>query len=388
MKLTSKIYLDHNATSSLTQSVLDWVIKDPLLANSHSLHSMGKSSKKLVNLTREFLFDLFNLNSDNFDLFFHSGATEGINTIIQGVAQYSRMNDERGIHLFYSSVDHSSVRAIASFLVQINHDVSKFSVDANGDFDCDQLIEDIKKVISGGQQVLLNFTFVNNETGVVWPIELAERIKRETGCLVHVDAVQAVGRIDNAFSLSSQLDAYTFSGHKFGALTGIGFTFFRKDFKFSPLLYGGGTDIRPGSENVRSIYSLRLALEEIKFNFNFDKLLAAKIEFEKRLKSLITSKGVIVSAAAKYRNANTIFFIIHGVRSDILLAAFDMAGVEVSSGSACSSGSAGPNKVIKAMGHSDGDALSGIRLSFPPTFSINQVDQYFDKVSQVLKKFL
>lgn len=133
--------------------------------------------------------------------------------------------------------------------------------------------------ISEGRECFLNYTYVNNESGVVWPLEWALDLKKETKCFVHVDAVQAAGKIANWEMLLPELDAYTFSGHKFGALKGIGFTFFNKELDFNPLIVGGTQQegLRAGTENALGVYTIKLALHEMKENFNADALSIAKM---------------------------------------------------------------------------------------------------------------
>ncbi len=393
MKLTNKrIYLDYNATSSLAQSVKDWVNKEDLFANPSSLHSSGKAVKKLINQTRNYLFQKFSLDGELFDVFFNSGATEGINSIIQGVALSALLDKKTKIEFFYSLTDHLCVRSLVPFLEKTGHICHEINIDQNGDFDIKHLIARIKKVTKENKDniVLLNYTWVNNDTGVVWPLRYAEKIKKETSCLVHVDAAQAIGKIDNYLQLSSQLDAYSFSGHKFGSLKGIGFTIYNKKLSFLPLLYGGKQQngIRPGTENFQGIYSIKLALEEFLSCWSFAELNRAKADFENRLVNLLGMNGEIVANGAKTRNANTTKFIVYGKKSDLLLSAFDISGIDVSAGSACSAGSINANEILLALGYDEEKAACGIRLSFSPIFKTSDVDQVFTAVSEVLNRYL
>ena len=383
-KLTNKrIYLDYNSTSPLSVSVIEYLKKgDFYFANSSSIHRSGKRSKKLVRETTEFLLsELLKVNYSH-SLFYHSGATEGINTIIKGVSSYFEKKDQR-VAYFYSGADHSVCHELGSELSSLGHQVIKFGVDKNGTFDIDKLI---KQINSYTCPVILNFTWVNNETGVVWNLKLAEQIKKETGCIVHVDSAQAVGKISDWNQLSSVLDFYTFSGHKFGAMKGVGFTLCLNNSKFDPLLVGGGQQnkMRSGTENILGIYSIKLAMEHLLKSANYDKLESIKLNLENNISSFLGTKGEIVSINSPSRNNNTIYFIIYGVQASILLTALDMAGIEVSTGSACSSGATIPSRVLVNMGYNEKDAKSAIRLSL----GHDSDEEILERLIVVLNRFL
>lgn len=324
-----------------------------------------------------------------FHLFYHSGATEGINTFFKGIAlKYFR--NKKSASFFFSTVDHACVVQLKDDLDSLGHHVFFFDVNKRGQFGSEELIKKINLEKSQNRDCFLNFTYLNNETGVVWPLSEAVKIKEATGVSVHVDAVQLVGKIANWEELSPKLDAYTFSGHKFGALKGIGFSFIRKSLDFSPMLVGGNQQqgLRAGTENAIGIYSLKLALLDIKAKFRADELLLAKSEIETRLQNLIGTKGEIVAVGSPHRNLNTIFMILPGQKAEILSAKFDMAGVDLSTGSACSSGIIKENRILMSMGYSFDESRSSLRFSFSPLMRKADVPLYCDKIESVLKTIL
>jgi cysteine desulfurase len=272
-------------------------------------------------------------------------------------------------------------------LEALGHQVFFFAVNRDGQFSSDDLIKKVNDEKLKGCDCFLNFTYLNNETGVVWPLTEAIKIKEATGAFVHVDAVQLVGKIADWEKLSPKLDAYTFSGHKFGALKGIGFSFIKKELHFSPLLVGGNQQhgLRAGTENAFGIYSLKLALEDIKEKFRADELLEAKNSIETKLKNLIGTKGEIVAIQAPHRNLNTIFIILPGQKAEILSAKFDIAGVDLSTGSACSSGIIKENRILMNMGYSFDESRSSLRFSFSPFMTKADAQKYFEKIESVLK---
>jgi cysteine desulfurase len=382
-KLTNnRLYLDYNATSPLAKSVVKLFAEGSMsFANPSSIHSSGKRARKSIKETERYLKDLFCLS--NFKIFFHSGATEGINTIIRGYAK-NFWKKGKGLHIFYSEADHSCVSALKEDLADFGHTFHSFPVDKNGEFVTQDLIHEMKKLAVSGEEILLNYTYVNNETGVVWPLQEAIKIKKAVNCKIHVDAVQAPGKIDNWEALSNELDAYTFSGHKFGALKGIGFTLFKEDLSFSPLILGGGQQegIRSGTINVTGINSLKLALEELSEGFDYKKSQQTKLHFEKELRKRIPSEDelVIVGKDATYRNLNCVTLIFKKVNISGLVTALDIKGIDVGVGSACSSGIFSSNRVLKSMGFSDQESKQSIRVSW----GYKEDQQFMQKIVEVI----
>lgn len=291
---------------------------------------------------------------------------------------------------FFSTVDHACVVLLKDDLEALGHHVFFFEVNREGLFDTQELITKINHQQHLGHESFINFTYINNETGIVWPLSLALKIKEETNAFLHVDAVQLVGKISNWNHLSPVLDAYTFSGHKFGALKGVGFSFVKNDLKFSPLLVGGNQQLglRPGTENVIGIYSLKLALEDIKEHFSATELLEAKNEIESKLINLIGTKGEVVGFHSPERNLNTIFLVLHGQKAEILSAKFDLQKVDLSTGSACSSGIIKENRILMSMGYSFDDSRSSLRFSFSPLMKKSEAQKYFEKIESVFKGIL
>jgi cysteine desulfurase len=358
---------------------------DFLFGNPASLHSTGKEAKKFINQTSSFLFSTFNLNSKEFDLIYTSGATEAINSVYKGNALEDFKNKNKSLFVF-SSVDHQAVLSLQADLELLGHEVLIFDVDRNGEFDENLLINIINKKAVNFFHVYLNFTYINNETGVVWPLDIASRIKAATNAYVYVDAVQLVGKIVNWQNISNLLDGYFFSAHKFGALKGVGFTFIKKDSPYRALITGGSQqdNRRAGTENALGIYSVKLALEEVLAEQNVDELLNAKNIIEKNIELLLNGRGVIVGKSAKFRNANTIFFVIFGEKAELLSMKFDMHNMDVSTGSACSSGIIKENRVLLSMGYSKEDSRAAIRLSFSPFLNSSMVKSYTEQINSVI----
>lgn len=384
--INNRLYLDYNATAPLATSVSNWIASGALpFGNPSSLHTSGKISKRHINETTEFLKDMFGLS--HFDILYHSGATEGINDIVKGFC-IKNFSDKSKFHFVSFKTDHSCVVNQKKFVELLGGEFHSLDVTPDGDFLFEETLSYIKKLDGN---ILVNYTYINNETGVIWELSEIEKIKKETGCLVHVDAVQMIGKIPcNSFLLSKELDFYTFSGHKFGALKGVGFTFVKDRMKyFSALIQGGGqqSKMRSGTENVTGIYSLKLALEEVKSVCCSENLGSTKTFIENKLVEKFQDKIVIVSKNAKRRNLNTIYLIFEGSRTDTMLMAFDMAQVDISSGSACSSGAVEPSRVLLAMGYTADQARSSLRISLSPCTKMSDSQIIFEKLDTILTRF-
>ncbi len=344
----NQIYCDYNATSPLADSVKEYLAKgDFFFANPSSVHSMGKAAAFSIFQVSEYLKKTFSLPEH--ELFYHSGATEGVNTVLRNFD-----------HLFYFSSDHPCVTELSSEL-----DSTELKIGANGFFDKEEIIEKIKKVEG---RVILNFTWVHNETGIVWDLSTAQEIKERTGCFIHVDAAQVIGKVRNFTKLNSFLDFYTFSAHKFGAMKAVGFTFYNKHSSLRPLLFGGGQqkNLRSGTLNAPGIKSIELALTEVIEHFNPEEIERKKNFIERELKAL-SKEEIVILGEGSSRNLNTINFLFKKEKADIVLSALDMNGIAAGSGSACSSASVKKSQTLIDMGY-EKFAHHGIRISFGANF--------------------
>jgi len=382
--INNRLYLDYNATAPLAEAVLQWYAKGALpFGNPSSIHTSGKTSRKFINQTISYLKEYFSLSSH--EIFFHSGATEAINSIVKGFC-FKHLALKNNFHIISMATDHAASLNQKAHVELLGGEFHTLSPDSNGDMDIDEVIRYISKLDG---EVLLNYTYVNSVTGVVSSLEDAVAIKAKTNCLVHVDAVQSIGKVAG-HELLAELDFYTFSGHKFGAMKGIGFTFVKDQQCWSPLIVGGSqqADLRSGTENIHGIYSLKLALEELESCFDSEVLLSEKMEIEELLLEKFPDSISIVSRNSKNRNLNTIYLIVNGTKTDILITAFDMAQIDISSGSACSSGSVSASPTLLSMGFSEQEAKNSIRISLPPSINKGDSKMISEKIINVLNRFL
>lgn len=380
-----RLYLDYNATwPRSNQFALEQTISG---VNPSSVHKSGKSENKILQLALESISRLFNLSKEH-QLVFHSGASEGVNMAIKGHALALFKNHKQGHYLFAQS-DHSCVLSQADFLKLLGHKVSFYPVDDQGQFKKD----DLKKLIQSHSvsESFLNFTWVNNETGVCWPLELALELKNDHPQLfIHVDGAQAPFKICGWKELEGQLDMYTFSAHKFAGPKGVGFSFIQQQSDLYPLIQGGSQQNgrRSGTMGVLGVVQTLGALEKAPTDLEIKALQEFKHNFEKELLQRYSSKIKIPGLHACMRSSNTLPLVLPLVKASQTFAAFDFKGVDIGVGAACSSQNFKPSKVLVAMGYDEHESSSGVRISFCPDIKMAQLEKAQALITNVLDSLL
>jgi cysteine desulfurase len=384
-----RLYLDYNATSPLSHSVLNWLTSgEVVFANPASQHSRGKQSRKIINQSRTEIYNCFGKNENETRLFFHSGATEAFHTIVYSFAEWTK-REGRNLLILTSPVDHPAVTSLCSHHFGSQVKFAQLALDSELRYQTDVIIADLKarKEADPGLIILLHYLWVHNETGLVSPLAQIELLKSVPDVFCHVDAVQAPGKVPEWRSLAFG-DIWSFSGHKFGSLKGIGFTFLSKEIPFFPLLTGGGqqSGMRSGTENPQGVKSLSLALGDL-MQVDVLQTMHRRQRLEDFLKQEIQGLGSLINTPSAEKNSNTIYFYLDQISSDIALALFDLHGLEISAGSACSSGAAKPSPLLIQLGLL-AVAKNGLRLSFAFDLSeedLNKIQQAFKQVFNKLR---
>ncbi len=330
-----RTYLDHNATSPLRPAV-----KAAMLAameiggNASSIHAEGRAAHKLMDDAREKL--AFWLGCLPQMIAFTSGGTEANNMALRGVAVD---------RLLVSAIEHPSVMAAAR---ASGKKVEIIPVDQFGRVEMAAL----EKLLVGGR-ALVSVMMANNETGVIQPISDIAGLVHAAGSLLHVDAVQGVGKRQVNFGLLG-VDLLTVAAHKVGGPTGIGALIIRDGLVVEPLLHGGGQELRrrAGTENLINIAGFAALADAPQLDAN---------DLNNRLEASL--EGATIFSGGVARLGNTTCFAIRGLSAETLLMKYDLEGIAVSSGSACSSGKVGPSHVLQAMGVAPDLARSAIRIS-------------------------
>jgi cysteine desulfurase len=383
-----RIYLDFNATSPLSTSVSDWLKSgEVVFANPSSQHSAGKSARKVINESRSYLFNCFRQSEKDTHLFFHSGATEAFCAFAHSFSEWARL-EGKDLLICYSKLDHPAVTSLSERY--FGPQVKFYELKLNGlEYDHETNFEAIKDKKDNNPDLLILYhhLWVHNETGGVSSLGELSQFKTIPDLYLHVDAVQAPGKVSDWNELKVG-DIFSFSAHKFGALKGVGFSFFSKKISFHPLISGGGQqgNLRSGTENPMGVQSVMLALKDLS---SVDVLanMQKRKELEMFLQSAFTGIGELLSTRCREQNANTLYFYIRDLPSDIALALFDLQGLMLSAGSACSSGAAKPSTLMTHLGYKN-EAKNGLRLSFGFNLSSSQlslVKERFQIVCQKIK---
>ena len=356
MKFAGRYYLDHNAQSPLSSSLKEWLSRgDLFLSNADSRHLSGQKSKSLVSAAADYLNRLFN-PQNAFDLVFHSGATEGLGGISRSLLL--RMPNAPFYYLIF---DHAVAQGISE-RESSHRPVRKFLGDPLTGIWSEADLHEIKQ---SKAPAFVHWTWINNESSAIASLALAIELKKNNSELfISVDAAQAIGREFAPGPLPTELDAYTFSGHKFGSLPGVGFSFINR--RHSPLSWsegGGQSKWRSGTLNVPGIHSLQLALADLQAGFNSETLKKIHHQFTNFFSNefpLVRDLGRTFPTRAH----NCLFLHFPNIPNDRLLMALSLAGLDVSAGSACHSGSSLPNRVAMALGLDEAQAKDLLRISW------------------------
>ncbi len=358
------IYMDNASTTRLTEPVLEEMIKSAKnFGNPSSLHRLGLDAEKLVDKNREIIAK--KLGVEKKTLYFTSGGTEANNTAIIGTAN---LLFKRGKHIITTKIEHPSVLESATYLKNSGFEVDFAPVLPDGRLD----IESFKKLLRP-DTVLVSIMHVNNETGVIQPVEAIKKLMKEASPIarLHIDAVQSFCKTE-VKPREWDADLVTVSAHKIHGPKGIG-ALYIKDGKIQPILHGGeqqGT-IRPGTENVLGIVGFGKAVETSEFDF-----LRAKAMREKFSNLLLSEiSDIKINGSGKYSSGSVLNVSFLGVKAEILLHAFEARGLFVSTGSACSSHKPQPSHVLTAMGLSKKEIEGAVRFSFDETLNDEEITQ-------------
>ncbi|MBX9931186.1 MAG: cysteine desulfurase [Methylobacterium sp.] len=352
-----RAYLDHNASSPVHPDVAAAMARAlSLHGNPSSIHAEGRAARAALEEARAAVAALVAATPEN--VVFTSGGTEAANAALSGALV--RRGGARPTRLLLGATEHPCVMAGHRFAPDC---VTVIPVDAAGVLRLDVLAEAL--VQTCGEDVLVSVQAANNETGVVQPLpEIVALSRRHGRALVHSDAVQAIGKIPVDMGALG-LDALTLSGHKFAGPKGTGAIVLAEGVGFdAPLLRGGGQERRQrgGTENLPGLVGLGaaagLAAERVRAGIDA----GLRDPVEAHLRAI--APDVVVFGEGAPRLPNTLHFAVPGLAAETALIAFDLAGIAVSSGSACASGKVARSPVLAAMGVSPALAAGAIRVSF------------------------
>jgi cysteine desulfurase len=369
--MTERAYLDWNATAPLrteAREALSAALE--LVGNPSSVHGEGRAARALIERARGEVAALAGADARN--LVFTSGGTE---------ANALALSPKLAERLFVSAIEHPSVLAGGRFA-----DATKIPVDADGIVD----LAALDAALANGPRALVSIMLANNESGVIQPIAAAAAIVHRHGGLLHVDAVQAAGRMPLDIAALGA-DMLTLSAHKLGGAKGMGALITRNDIHPDPLIRGGGQErgTRAGTENVVATAAFAAAATATRGNLSAE---AARMAAQRaKLEAGITAAAphAVIFGSAVERLPNTTLVAIPGGKAETLVIAFDLDGVAVSSGAACSSGKVAPSHVLAAMGVEPALARGAIRVSLGATTTDAEIERFlivWKRLTQSLSK--
>lgn len=359
------IYLDNAATTPIKDEVLEAMM--PYLkgdfGNASSPYALGMASRKAIDHAREQIASVIGARPE--EIFFTSGGTESNNWALRDHTM-----------VLTTEIEHPSIT---------NETIQRpIDVDTEGLVNIDQL-----KAALGLDWDLVSIQFANNEIGTIQSIEEIGKLCRYYEVHFHTDAVQAFGHVPIDVE-RMRIDMLSASGHKFGAPKGIGFLYVRKGIHIKPFICGGHQEngLRAGTENVAGIVGMGVAAEIA------NKTMEARISKERTLQTLVIGRltkeipGARVNGATdeKCRLSNNISLTIDGVSGETLVLLLDNMGICISAGSACTSDSPEPSRVLKAIGLTNEQALSTIRITLSDTTRVQEAHYTVDAIKKCVSR--
>ena len=351
----NRIYLDNAATTAVLPEVLEKMLPyfSDLYGNAGSSHSSGRSARHALEESRQTVAECLGCSPD--EVYFTSGGTESNNWAIKGTAFASR---EKGNHIITCATEHHAVLDTCQWLETQGFRVTYLPVDHYGQIS----LRDAEAAIND-QTILVSIMAANNETGTLQPIEELAAICRDRQIPFHTDAVQAVGHMPLNINLIG-CDMLSISAHKFHGPKGTGVLFMRQGIHADRLLHGGAQERgkRASTENIAGIVglaeALRICCEDMQ-----NKCRRISELRDLLLQGLLAVPGVIPTGHPVLRLPNICSISVRGADSISMLMQLDMAGIDASAGSACTSGSTEPSHVLKAMGLGAEDVKGALRFS-------------------------
>jgi cysteine desulfurase len=378
MSHSKTVYFDNNATTRVAPEVLEAMI--PFLrerwGNPSSVYGFGKEVASEIETAREKVAAL--LNADPREIIFTSCGTESNNAAIHSAL----MTHPQKRHVLTTAVEHSANVNFCKSLQKQKYDVTFLPVESDGGLDLHLLEKSIRS-----DTAIVSVMWANNETGVLFPVEEIAAICRSKGVLFHTDAVQTPGKLKIDVK-DLGVDLLSLSAHKLHAPKGIGLLYVKHKTKYQPYVIGGHQEQgrRGGTENVPYIVGFGRAAELALANLRDEevRIRALRDQLERGIMQNIS--GAVRNGSKDTRLPNTSNISFEGVEAEGILLLLDQAGICVSSGSACTSGSLDPSHVLVAMGCSVARARSSVRFSLGIYNTEAEVNYVLQKLPPIIAK--
>ena len=374
--LTDVIYFDNNATTAVAPEVVEAMLPalGALYGNASSMHTFGGQMLRYVDHARGQVAEL--LGADPEEIIYTACGTEADNA-----AWHSALETQpEKRHVITTKVEHSAVLACGHYYEDKGYEVTWLGVDEQGQIDLEELNRSIRP-----DTALVSLMYANNETGTVFPMEKVAQIVKSHGVQLHVDAVQAVGKLPIDLK-SLPIDYLALSGHKLHAPKGIGVLYLRRGTRFRPFIKGGHQERgrRAGTENVPYILGLGKACELAASHMEEERTRVSAMRDRLQAGLLAAIPNCKINGDEAHRLPNTVNISFEAVEGEALLLQMDQYGICASSGSACTSGSLEPSHVLRAMGVPFNYAHGSVRFSL----CRYNTDAEVDRVLEVMPKIV
>ncbi|MEK3807838.1 cysteine desulfurase family protein [Metabacillus sp. SLBN-84] len=374
-----RIYLDHAATSPMHPAVIEQMVPymQNVFGNPSSIHGFGRESRRLLDEARTAI--AASLHARPKEIIFTSGGTEADNMAILGTASANR---HKGNHIITTQAEHHAVLNTCKHLEKQGFEVTYLPVDTGGSIS----IEDLKNALKP-ETILVTIMYGNNETGSVQPVQEIGAVLKNHPALFHTDAVQAYGLLDINVK-EYGIDMLSASGHKINGPKGTGFLYLREGISLKQQSYGGEQELkrRAGTENVPGIYGLKAAAE-LALKTKEEKA-AQYREFKLKLMEVLKEEEVSfeVNGTLESSLPHVLNLYFPGTNVEAMLVNMDLAGIAVSSGSACTAGSIEPSHVLTAMYGNHERTKASIRFSFGYGNTLEQIEKTARETARIVKR--
>ncbi len=382
MNEKKRIYLDHAATTPVAKEVLDAMLPyfSDKFGNPSSVHFEGQEAKKALDESRRKIAELLGCEPE--EIIFTSGGTESDNLALRGVMNVAKESGKN--HLIVSKIEHPAVLNTAKALEKEGFKVDYLSVDKEGTVD----LKELGKLITA-QTALVSIMYANNEIGTIEPLkEISQLIKkRNPETLFHTDAIQAFNYLDCRV-LNIGVDLMSLSAQKIYGPKGMGLLYVRKGVLINSMQTGGEQEMgkRAGTENVPGIVGFARAME-----LADRKKVAEKMRLQELRDKLIAGiksniDGAHLNGAWENRLPNNINFCFERIEGESLVMSLDVEGIEVGSGSACSSQKLEPSHVLLALGISPQLAQGSLRLTLGRDTTIEDINHVISVLPPIVER--
>ncbi|WP_406023231.1 cysteine desulfurase [Nocardioides sp. NBC_00850] len=384
------VYLDHAATTPMASAAIEAMTAElALVGNASSLHASGRRARRVLEESRERIAAA--LGSRPGEVVFTSGGTEADNLALKGAYWARRGQDPARTRILASTVEHHAVLDPLHWLESTEGaQVELVPCDATGRIDLAAMKEAIER--DPASVALISVMWANNEVGTLQPVAEIAAIAAEHGIPVHSDAVQAVGAVPVDFATSG-VDALSLTGHKLGGPVGAGALVVRRELELTALVHGGGQerDVRSGTHATAAIVGFAAAVElAVKEQEAYaTRVGALRDQLVEQVLAVVPDthlNGPPLAPLGRHRLPNNAQIAFPGCEGDSLLMLLDAAGVECSTGAACSAGVPQASHVLLAMGQSDEQARSSLRFSLGHTTTAEDVDRLVAAIGPAVER--